>query len=124
MPLIVTSAKEALADLLHDGITLAVGGLGLSGNPTDLIEAVRDSGVRDLTVVSNNMKVDGKGLGLLLENSQGAEPSRRTSARTSSSRSSTWTGRWRWSSSRRARSPSGCGSTSMRSCAEAHTRSV
>lgn len=51
-------------------MTIAVGGFGLSGNPTDLIEAVRDSGVRDLTIVSNNMGVDGKGLGLLLEKNQ------------------------------------------------------
>ncbi len=72
MPSIASSAKEALAELLRDGMTIAVGGFGLSGNPTDLIEAVRDSGVRDLDdrKVSNNMGVDGKGLGLLLENSQ------------------------------------------------------
>jgi 3-oxoacid CoA-transferase subunit A len=59
-----------LDGLLHDGMTIAVGGFGLSGNPTDLIEAVRDSGIRDITIVSNNMGVDGKGLGLLLENRQ------------------------------------------------------
>ncbi|WP_210716663.1 CoA transferase subunit A [Amycolatopsis acididurans] len=64
------SAADALSDVLKDGITIAVGGFGLSGNPNDLIEAVRDSGVRDLTIVSNNMGVDGKGLGLLLENRQ------------------------------------------------------
>lgn len=61
---------ELLAQTLRDGMTLAVGGFGLSGIPRDLIEAVRDSGVKDLTVVSNNMGVDGKGLGLLLENRQ------------------------------------------------------
>jgi 3-oxoacid CoA-transferase subunit A len=70
MPVIDSSAREALQGLLFDGMTIAVGGFGLSGNPTDLIEAVRDSGVRDLTVVSNNMGVDGKGLGILLENKQ------------------------------------------------------
>jgi 3-oxoacid CoA-transferase subunit A len=64
------AAADALADLLHDGMTIAVGGFGLSGNPTDLIEAVRDSGVRELTIVSNNMGTDGHGLGLLLENRQ------------------------------------------------------
>ncbi|AHH98944.1 hypothetical protein KALB_5582 [Kutzneria albida DSM 43870] len=64
------SAAEALGDLLADGMIVAVGGFGLSGNPSDLIEAVRDSGVRDLTIVSNNMGVDGKGLGLLLGNGQ------------------------------------------------------
>ena len=63
-------AGAALSGLLRDGMTVAVGGFGLSGNPADLIEAVRDSGVRDLTIVSNNMGVDGKGLGLLLENRQ------------------------------------------------------
>src|SRR6478736_2779911 len=53
-----------------DSKTLAVGGFGLSGIPADLIEAVRDSGVKDLTVVSNNMGVDGKGLGVLIEAGQ------------------------------------------------------
>jgi len=64
------SAAEALADVVADGQTIAVGGFGLSGNPTDLIEALRDTGVRDLTIVSNNMGVDGKGLGLLIESRQ------------------------------------------------------
>ncbi|WP_236788199.1 CoA transferase subunit A [Amycolatopsis sp. GM8] len=64
------NTAEALSDVLADGITIAVGGFGLSGNPNDLIEVVRDSGVRELTIVSNNMGVDGKGLGLLLENRQ------------------------------------------------------
>jgi 3-oxoacid CoA-transferase subunit A len=64
------SASEALAAHLHNDMTLAVGGFGLCGIPSTLIEAVRDSGVTGLTVVSNNMGVDGKGLGLLLENNQ------------------------------------------------------
>lgn len=64
------SAAEAIADIARDGMVVAVGGFGLSGNPTSLIMALRDSGVRDLTIVSNNMGVDGKGLGLLLENGQ------------------------------------------------------
>ncbi len=64
------SAAAALGDALQDGMTLAVGGFGLSGIPADLIEAVRDSGVKDLTVVSNNMGVDGKGLGVLIEAGQ------------------------------------------------------
>lgn len=63
----------ALDGLLRDGMTIAVGGFGLCGIPQGLIEVVRDSGVRDLTVVSNNMGVDGKGLGLLLENRQVAK---------------------------------------------------
>ncbi|HEY2642820.1 MAG TPA: CoA transferase subunit A [Galbitalea sp.] len=64
------SAAEALADIVHDGMTVAVGGFGLSGNPTSLIHALRDTGARDLTIVSNNMGIDGKGLGLLIENRQ------------------------------------------------------
>lgn len=68
-----SSASEALQDVVRDGMVVAVGGFGLSGNPTDLIEALRDTGARDLTIVSNNMGVDGKGLGLLLENRQVAK---------------------------------------------------
>jgi 3-oxoacid CoA-transferase subunit A len=70
MTTITSTAREALADVLRDGITLAVGGFGLSGNPNDLIEVVRDSGVVDLTIVSNNMGADGKSLALLLQNNQ------------------------------------------------------
>ncbi|MBK1783361.1 CoA transferase subunit A [Prauserella cavernicola] len=68
-----TDADAALADALTDGMTIAVGGFGLCGIPNDLIEVVRDSGVTGLTIVSNNMGVDGKGLGLLLENRQVAK---------------------------------------------------
>jgi len=64
------SAAEALGGLLTDGMVLAVGGFGISGIPADLIDAVRASGVKDLTVVSNNMGIDGKGLGVLLEAGQ------------------------------------------------------
>lgn len=63
-------ANAALQDLVFDGMTVAVGGFGLSGNPTGLIRALRDTGVRDLTIVSNNMGVDGSGLGLLLDHGQ------------------------------------------------------
>lgn len=59
-----------LSDHLRDGMTIAVGGFGLCGIPTDLIRVVRDSGAKDLTIVSNNLGVDGKGLGILLENNQ------------------------------------------------------
>lgn len=62
-----------MTSVLADGMTIAVGGFGLCGVPCDLIEVVRDSGVIGLTVVSNNMGVDGKGLGLLLENRQVAK---------------------------------------------------
>jgi 3-oxoacid CoA-transferase subunit A len=64
------SAAEAIAGTVTDGITIAVGGFGLSGIPTNLITALRDTGAKDLIVVSNNMGVDGKGLGLLLEGGQ------------------------------------------------------
>ena len=64
------SADEALRGLLADGQTLAVGGFGLCGIPEALIKALRDSGVKGLTVISNNAGVDGFGLGLLLETRQ------------------------------------------------------
>ena len=70
MSKIYANAAAALEGLLADRMTLAVGGFGLCGIPADLIDAVRDSGVRDLTVVSNNMGVDGIGLGVLLESGQ------------------------------------------------------
>jgi 3-oxoacid CoA-transferase subunit A len=63
-------AKAALAGLLKDGMTIMSGGFGLSGIPSLLIEAIRDSGVKDLTVISNNAGIDGAGLGLLLETRQ------------------------------------------------------
>jgi 3-oxoacid CoA-transferase subunit A len=64
------SAETAVAGLIHDGMTLAVGGFGLCGIPEALIAALRDTGRRDLTVISNNAGVDGFGLGLLLETRQ------------------------------------------------------
>lgn len=64
------SASAALKDVLRDGATLAVGGFGLCGIPEALILAVRDSGAKNLTCISNNAGVDGKGLGLLLETRQ------------------------------------------------------
>ena len=63
-------AASLLASVVTDGMTIAVGGFGLSGNPTRLINALRNSGAKNLTIVSNNMGVDGKGLGVLLENQQ------------------------------------------------------
>jgi 3-oxoacid CoA-transferase subunit A len=66
----VATAADAISDIVRDGMTIAVGGFGLSGVPVDLIDALRDSGARELTIISNNMGVDGKGLGVLLENSQ------------------------------------------------------
>ncbi len=67
---IYPSAGQALQGLVRDGQLLAVGGFGLCGIPEALIDALRDSGVRDLTVISNNAGVDGFGLGKLLETRQ------------------------------------------------------
>ncbi len=60
------TASAALAGLLRDGMTIMSGGFGLCGIPSVLIDAVRQSGVRDLTVISNNAGVDDAGLGVLL----------------------------------------------------------
>ena len=67
---IYPDAATALSGLLKDGLTLCCGGFGLCGVPERLITAVHDSGVRGLTVVSNNAGVDGAGLGLLLQSRQ------------------------------------------------------
>lgn len=64
------SAARALDGLLFDGMTLMVGGFGLCGIPENLIFALRDSGVRELTVISNNCGVDDWGMGLLLQTRQ------------------------------------------------------
>ena len=63
-------ATSALEGVLHDGMMVMCGGFGLVGIPDKLIHAVRDSGVRNLTCVSNNAGIDGEGLGLLLETGQ------------------------------------------------------
>ena len=67
---IYTSATEALDGLVFDGMMVAVGGFGLCGIPEQLIIALRDSGVQNLTCVSNNAGVDDWGLGLLLQTKQ------------------------------------------------------
>jgi len=67
---IFPSAAAALADVVQDGQTIAVGGFGLCGIPEALIGALRDCGVKGLTCVSNNAGVDGFGLGLLLATRQ------------------------------------------------------
>jgi 3-oxoacid CoA-transferase subunit A len=65
-----SSAASALAGAVHDGQLLAVGGFGLCGIPEALIDALRDLGSKNLTVISNNAGVDGFGLGKLLETRQ------------------------------------------------------
>ncbi|MDX1821353.1 MAG: CoA transferase subunit A [Paracoccaceae bacterium] len=70
MKKVYNSAAEALDGLLFDGMFIAAGGFGLCGIPELLIQAIRDNGVKNLTVASNNAGVDGFGLGLLLESRQ------------------------------------------------------
>ena len=64
------NSKAALEGLLFDGMTIMAGGFGLCGIPETLISALRDSGVKNLTVISNNAGVDDFGLGLLLQTRQ------------------------------------------------------
>ncbi|MCK9909157.1 CoA transferase subunit A [Microbacteriaceae bacterium K1510] len=70
MKKVYPDAKTALADVLKDGMLICCGGFGVCGVPEILIHAIRDSGVKNLTFVSNNAGVDGGGLGLLLETRQ------------------------------------------------------
>src|SRR5918993_4333838 len=70
MKKVYPDAAAALAGLLRDGMVIMSGGFGLCGIPSLLIEAIRDSGVKDLTVVSNNAGIDDAGLGLLLQTRQ------------------------------------------------------
>ena len=67
---IFPDAKTALAGVLRDGMTIMSGGFGLCGIPDALIGAIRDSGVKNLTIISNNAGVDDAGLGLLLQTRQ------------------------------------------------------
>ena len=67
---VYSSANDALQDVVQDGQTLAVGGFGLCGIPESLITALKQTGVKNLTCISNNAGVDGFGLGLLLESKQ------------------------------------------------------
>lgn len=65
-----TDAVAALDGVLHDGMTICCGGFGLSGMPERLIDAIEASGVKDLTIASNNAGIDGVGLGKLLRSRQ------------------------------------------------------
>jgi len=67
---VYADAPAALAGILNDGMLIMAGGFGLCGIPETLILAIRESGVKNLTVVSNNAGVDGIGLGILLESKQ------------------------------------------------------
>src|SRR4051795_7081229 len=66
---VFSSAEAAVADI-PEGATVMVGGFGLSGNPENMIRALHRRGTKGLTIISNNCGVDGKMLGLLLENGQ------------------------------------------------------
>ena len=70
MKKVYNSAEEALAGLTFDGMTVMAGGFGLCGIPENLIIALRDSGAKDITAISNNAGVDDFGLGLLLQTRQ------------------------------------------------------
>jgi len=70
MEKICKDARSALDGLLFDGMTIMAGGFGLCGIPENLILAIRDSGIKNLTVISNNAGVDGFGLGMLLNTRQ------------------------------------------------------
>jgi len=70
MDKLFNDARAALDGLLFDGMTIMAGGFGLCGIPENLILALRDSGVKNLTVISNNAGVDGFGLGMLLNSRQ------------------------------------------------------
>ena len=67
---VYSDASSALDGILKDGMTIMAGGFGLCGIPEHLILALRDSGIKDLTVISNNAGIDDAGLGLLLETRQ------------------------------------------------------
>jgi 3-oxoacid CoA-transferase subunit A len=67
---IYSSPASALDDVLFDGMSIMSGGFGLSGNPESLIPVIRDSSVKNLTVISNNCGADGFGLWMLLKNRQ------------------------------------------------------
>src|SRR5215471_19095914 len=70
MQKVYPDARAALAGLLKDGMLIMAGGFGLCGIPETLIQAIRESGVKNLTVVSNNAGIDGIGLGILLDSKQ------------------------------------------------------
>ena len=63
MAKVYSDATSALAGLLKDDMVIMAGGFGLCGIPSLLIKAIRDSGVKNLTIISNNAGIDGEGLG-------------------------------------------------------------
>ena len=67
---IYNTASQAIKDVIKSGMTILAGGFGLCGIPENIIAAIAESGVKNLTIVSNNCGVDDFGLGLLLKNGQ------------------------------------------------------
>ena len=102
------SAKEALQDIVADGQLMAVGGFGLCGIPEALIDALRDSGVKDLTVISNNAGVDGFGLGKLLETRQIKKMISSYVGENKEFERQFWRANWNWTSRRKAPWPRSC----------------
>ena len=70
MTKIYKDADESIAGIIKDGMLIHAGGFGLCGIPENLISAIKKSGAKDLTIVSNNCGIDDFGLGLLLKNGQ------------------------------------------------------
>ena len=97
MQKIFSSPAEALKGVLFDGMTVMSGGFGLSGNPESLIPEIRASGVKNLTVISNNCGAEGFGLWMLLDNRQIKKMISSISARTSCSSGFIWPVSWNWS---------------------------
>ena len=108
MSKVYPNATAALNGLLHDNMTIAAGGFGLCGIPENLIAALRDNGVKGLTIVGNNAGVDGFGMGVLLTTRQVKKSWPRTLARTRSSSVRCCRVNLNSSSFPRARSRSGC----------------
>ena len=94
MTKVFPSAETALAGLLFDHMTLAAGGFGLCGIPENLICALRDSGVKGLTIIGNNAGVDDFGMGLLLKTRQVKKVMAPTWGRTRSSNARCWPASW------------------------------
>ena len=102
------NATEALDGLLQDGMIIAAGGFGLCGIPENLIAAIRDSGVKNLTIASNNAGVDDFGLGLLLQTRQVKKMISSYVGENAEFMRQYLSGNSSWSSTLRAPSPSGC----------------
>ena len=97
------NAGSALGGLLRDDMVIMSGGFGLCGIPAALIEAIRESGMKGLTIVSNNAGIDDVGLGVLLKTRQVRKMISWYAARTPPSPSSIWRASWRSNSTRRGR---------------------